>query len=256
MKKIFIGVLFTTLFLSSFSQVLLLSSEDEIFDKQISTNYFYGECTELYDSVAMAIALENLVANANDTSILKKDVVYYYYVSEVGGIKYYHVYTFVEKNINKPQTPVPQQTIFNGTDVEMSSNQQLSSTSSVQDTPMISDSMTPFHIEDTREVQLHIEQTKWKREAIDYLIKAGDLQSVIERLERMILTKKIAAYGRYQDCKDKAIVCWAVFDTQNRLVAILGDGYQTRYNYKTGETNELDDYTNSSYKVLWFTFDD
>lgn len=223
MKKIFIGVLFTTLFLSSFSQVLVLSNEDEIFDKQISTNYFYGECTELYDSVAMAIALENLVANANDTSILNKDVVYYYYVSEVGGIKYYHVYAFVEKNKYKPMTP---------------------------------DSMPPSRIEDTREVQLHIEQTKWKREAIDYLIKAGDLQSVIERLERMLLTKKIAAYGRYQDCKDKANVCWAIFDTQNRLVAILGEGRQTRYNYKTGETNELEDYTNSSYKILWFTFDD
>ena len=84
MKQVILSVLCTIMTLSSFAKELNLSSEDEIFDKQMSTNYFYGESTEIYESSAMSNALANLIANAksNGVTIESKDVVYYYYVSE------------------------------------------------------------------------------------------------------------------------------------------------------------------------------
>lgn len=258
MKQVILSVLCTIMTLSSFAQELNLSSEDEIFDKQMSTNYFYGECTETYESSAMSNALANLVANAksNGVTIESKDVVYYYYVSETGGIQYLHVYAFVEKNKYQPKVSVAQQTTSDGAEVTMPSNQQQSKNPSSPIPPKNYNSKPALPVKNTNEFQTHVEQTTWKREAIDNLIKAEDLPSVIERIERMIVTKKIAGYGRYQDCKDKTNVCWAVFDSQNRLIAILGDGSQYRYNYKTKKTDELELYISPSYKILWFSFDD
>lgn len=258
MKQTILGVLCIIMTLSSFAQGLKLSSEDEIFDKQMSQNYFYGECTETYDSTAMANAMANLVANAksNGVTVESKDVVYYYYVSEIGGIRYLHVYAFVEKNKYQPKVSVARQTTSDGAEVTMPNNQQQSKNPSSQTPPNNSNSKPDLPAKNTNGNQTHVEKTKWKREAIDNLVEAEDVSSVIERIERMIVTKKISQYGRYQDCKDKANVCWAVFDSQNLLIAILGYGSQYRYNYKTKKTDELGYYINPSYKVLWFSFDD
>lgn len=259
MKQVILGALCTIMTLSSFAQELKLSSEDEIFDKQMSKNYFYGECTETYDSTAMANAWANLISNVkrSDSTLLvaKKDVKYYYYTSEIGGMKYLHVYAFVEKNKSQNKISVAKPTT-NGAEVTIPTSSQQNKEVPIKKTP-VSPASKPVTSNNTNsEAQIHIEEIKWKKSAIEYLIKSEDLPSAVERLERMIVTKKIAEYGRYQDCKDKVNVCWAVFDSQNRVIAILGDGAQYRYNYKTKKTDELEHYIKPSYKVLWFSFDD
>lgn len=261
MKQVILGALCTIMTMSSFAQELKLSSEDEIFDKQMSQNYFYGECTETYDSTAMANAWENLISNAKRSdsvvSINRKDVKYYYYTSEIGGIKYLHVYAFVPKNKYQHKVSVAKPTTTsNGAEVTIPTFSQQSKEVPIKKTPVIPASKPVTSNNTNSEAQIHIEEIKWKKSAIEYLIKSEDLPSAVERLERMIVTKKIAEYGRYQDCKDKANVCWAVFDSQNRLIAILGDGSQYRYNYKTNKTDELEHFIKPSYKVLWFSFDD
>lgn len=260
MKQVILGALCTIMTISSFAQELKLSSEDEIFDKQMSKNYFYGECTETYDSTAMANALANLISNVkrSDSTLLivKKDVKYYYYTSEIGGIKYLHVYAFAEKNKYQHKVSVAKPTASNGAEVTMPASSQQNKVVPIENTLVSSASKSVTLNNTNSKARIHIENIKWKKDAIEYLIKSEDLPSVIERMERMIITKKIAEYGRYQDCKDKANVCWAVFDSQNRVIAILGDGAQYRYNYKTNKTDELEHYIKPSYKVLWFSFDD
>lgn len=259
MKQVILSALCTIMTFSSFAQELKLSSEDEIFDKQISQKYFYGECTETYDSTAMANAWANLISNVkrSDSTLLinRKDVKYYYYTSEIGGIKYLHVYAFAEKNKYQHKVSVAKPTASNGAVVIMPSAKQNKEVP-IENNPVSSASKSVTPNNTNNKVRIHIEEIKWKKDAIKYLIKSEDLPSAVERLERMIVTKKIAEYGRYQDCKDKANVCWAVFDSQNRVIAILGDGAQYRYNYKTNKTDELEHYIKPSYKVLWFSFDD
>ena len=237
-----------------------MSSEDEIFEKQMSQNYFYGECTETYDSTAMANAWADLISNVKRSDstllIIKKDVKYYYYTSEIGGIKYLHVYAFVEKNKYQHNVSVAKLTASDGAEVTMPTSSQQNKEVPIENTTMSNVSKPITHENTNNDARPKIEKIKWKREAIDYLIKSENLPSAIERLERMIVTKKIAEYGRYQDCKDKSSVFWAVFDSQNQLIAILGDGSQYRYNYKTNKTDKLELYIKPSYKVLWFYFDD
>lgn len=260
MKQVILCVLCTIMTLSSFAQELKLSSEDEIFDKQMSQNYFYGECTETYDSTAMANAWTDLISNVKRSDstllIIRKDVKYYYYTSEIGGIKYLHVYAFVEKNKYQHRGSVAKPAASDGAEVTMPTSSQQQKEVPIENNLVssVSRSVTPNNT--NNKVRIHIEEIKWKKDAIEYLIKSEDLPSAVECLERMIVTKKIAEYGRYQDCKDKANVCWAVFDSQNRVIAILGDGAQYRYNYKTNKTDELEHYIKPSYKVLWFSFDD
>lgn len=261
MKRLLLGILLTVaLPLYSFAQTL--TSEDDIIDRQLSKQYFYGEGTETLDSTAKTKAIENLVANAQSSgvSIDPKDAEYYYYFSETGGKKYIHVYAFVKKTTF--QTSVGDTQLVSHKDSEVDNHNNQSHQNCAHTTsPSLHKPNDNHEAEVTssakrESVPMNIEQTKWKLNVIESLLKCEDLSSLLEKVERMVVTKKIAEYGRYQDCHEKSTVCWVIFDSKNKIVTILGEGLTSRYNYKTKKPDDLDNYTIAPYKVLWFSFND
>lgn len=258
MKRLSLIILLFAMPLSIFAQIL--SNEDDIIDRQLSKNYFYGEGTETLDSTAKAKALEKLISNAqrNGVIINPKDAEYYYYFSEASGLRYIHVCAFIKKPANQSAVTIAQQTSTDESEVVIHpTNSQKDSSHPSTPTKTNNHPKEPVASPLTHNTdQPTVVQTRWKQDAIDHLVKSNDLSTVVERLERMMLTMKIDKYGRYQDCDDKTSAFWAIFDSKNQLVAILGEGSSSRYNYKTKKTDCLEKYITASYKILWFSFND
>ena len=206
MKRfLLIILLFVAMPLSAFAQIL--SNEDDIFDRKLSSNYFYGEGTETLDSTARGKALENLISNAkrSNVTINPKDVEYYYYFSETGGTRYIHVCAFVKKPTGQSSVAMAQQTSADESEVVIPPTSSQKDSSHPPTLPKTNnppkEPVAASSIQDAGRPS--VVQTSWKKEAIDDLVKSKDLSTVIERMERMKITMKIDEYGRYQDCNDK-----------------------------------------------------
>ena len=91
---------------------------------------------------------------------------------------------------------------------------------------------------------------------IDTLLTKEEFKDFGQELQKLRRARKIRVYGKYADCSDVGASIWAVFDKNQKLVAILGPGLGSVYrkNYKTKEIDKLESYieSNEKYLAIWF----
>lgn len=92
----------------------------------------------------------------------------------------------------------------------------------------------------------------WKQDAINSLLKCGDIASFRVRLNRLKTEYKIKNYGTIDRCPSVANSFWAIFDEKGKLVTILGNGTSERIDYRTMTMSSLE--AHKGMNALWFNF--
>ena len=94
--------------------------------------------------------------------------------------------------------------------------------------------------------------------ALESLIEAGDLQSVLSKLNRLQAEYVVKRYGPYAKCKNKTWAFWLIYDsTGKNLEGFLSPGNEgERLNIITNyENDNLANYMGGKDKVaVWFEF--
>lgn len=93
--------------------------------------------------------------------------------------------------------------------------------------------------------------------ALESLIAAGDLQSVLKRLQRLEAEYVVKRYGPYAKCKNKTWAFWMIYDNNGKdLIGFLSPGKEgERLNVVTNNENDsLSNYLGQGKIAVWFEF--
>lgn len=96
--------------------------------------------------------------------------------------------------------------------------------------------------------------TPLRRQAIDELLKKGDLVSAVKHLSKLKSENIVKRYGTMRDCRNAAASNWIIAESNPEMTvtAILGPGADSRMNYVNGSDDTLGNY--SGYNAVWFEF--
>lgn len=94
------------------------------------------------------------------------------------------------------------------------------------------------------------ELTEWQREVIEDLLLSGNLNIAMSKLQQMKNNFKVKRWGAGKSCPNEAKAYWIVFDDNQNLVTILGQGSNMRRDFRTGELSSLERYNNMY--AIWF----
>lgn len=92
--------------------------------------------------------------------------------------------------------------------------------------------------------------TGWQQMAMVSLLECPDMTSVRAKLNRLKAEYKIKRYGNADNCPSAADAYWAIFDSNGKLVTILGPGTTQRIDYKNMQYSSLSEYKGMN--ALWF----
>ena len=92
----------------------------------------------------------------------------------------------------------------------------------------------------------------WQQQAIAQLLDCGDITAVRAKLNRLKAQYKVKRFGPADKCPKPAEACWALFDTQGRLLTVLGPGTQNRIDYRSMQYSTLEAYKGMN--AIWFNF--
>lgn len=93
---------------------------------------------------------------------------------------------------------------------------------------------------------------KWQQQAIESLLTCANVSEIINKLNRLKAEYKISGYGTADKCRSVASSYWIIFDTDGRLITILGMGETERLDYSSEQTSSLEKYRGMN--ALWFNF--
>jgi hypothetical protein len=93
---------------------------------------------------------------------------------------------------------------------------------------------------------------KWQQQAIESLLTCANVSEIINKLNRLKAEYKISGYGTADKCRSVASSYWIIFDSDGRLVTILGMGETERLDYSSEQTSSLEKYRGMN--ALWFNF--
>lgn len=93
---------------------------------------------------------------------------------------------------------------------------------------------------------------KWQQQAIESLLTCANVSEIINKLNRLKAEYKISGYGTADKCRSVASSYWIIFDTDGRLITILGMGETERLDYSSAQTSSLEKYRGMN--ALWFNF--
>ena len=93
---------------------------------------------------------------------------------------------------------------------------------------------------------------KWQQQAIESLLTCANVSEIINKLNRLKAEYKISGYGTADKCRSVANSYWIIFDTDGRLITILGMGETERLDYSSEQTSSLEKYRGMN--ALWFNF--
>lgn len=93
---------------------------------------------------------------------------------------------------------------------------------------------------------------KWQQQAIESLLTCANVSEIINKLNRLKAEYKISGYGTADKCRSVASSYWIIFDSDGRLVTILGMGETERLDYSSAQTSSLEKYRGMN--ALWFNF--
>ena len=83
---------------------------------------------------------------------------------------------------------------------------------------------------------------KWQQQAIESLLTCTNVSEIINKLNRLKAEYKISGYGTADKCRSVASSYWIIFDTDGRLITILGMGETERLDYSSEQTSSLEKY--------------
>lgn len=92
----------------------------------------------------------------------------------------------------------------------------------------------------------------WQQDAVKQLLDCPDITAFRAKLNRMKAEYKVKRFGTPDKCPSVANSFWAIFDTDGRLVTVLGTGENIRIDYRVMQNSSLDVYKGRT--ALWFTF--
>lgn len=101
---------------------------------------------------------------------------------------------------------------------------------------------------DTIDVPLN----KWQRDAIMALCKISDAETFVQKLIDLRNQYKVKRFGTKENCKDENTSYFVVYDVHKMVMALLGPGTETRYDFLSGERKELNAYLKQGMQVIWF----
>lgn len=94
--------------------------------------------------------------------------------------------------------------------------------------------------------------TKWQQDAIADLCKITTADKLAQKLIDLQNKYKVKRFGVQDDCKDMANSFFVVYDSQKVVVALLGPGTDSRYDFLSGGKGNLNSYLTKGMKAIWF----
>lgn len=92
---------------------------------------------------------------------------------------------------------------------------------------------------------------KWQEELIKDLLDCSNKAEAIELMNRLRAERKLKKYGAANTCLNPARSFWLIFDDNENVVTILGEGNAERTNFRSLTKDSLDKY--SGMGAIWFT---
>ena len=90
----------------------------------------------------------------------------------------------------------------------------------------------------------------WQLNAINELLACESLAVAQKKLEDMKIDMQVKRYGVPATCRYPEKCCWLIFDEQQNIVTVLGEGSDSRMNYKTQQADKLSNY--KDHGAIWF----
>ena len=94
--------------------------------------------------------------------------------------------------------------------------------------------------------------TKWQQDAVAKLCKITDAEKFVHELIDLQNQYKVKRFGLQEDCKDEANSFFAIYDSNKMVVALLGLGTSSRYDFLSGGKESVDSYKAKEMKAIWF----
>lgn len=90
----------------------------------------------------------------------------------------------------------------------------------------------------------------WQVKAINELLACESLAEAQKKLEEMKTDMQVKRYGAPATCRNPEKCCWLIFDEQQNIVTVLGEGSDSRINHKTQQADKLSNY--KDHNAIWF----
>lgn len=93
---------------------------------------------------------------------------------------------------------------------------------------------------------------KWQQDVLTDLCQIRSAEKIIMKLSDLQNQYKVKRFGLRSDCKNEQDSFWIVYDSNKNVVAILGPGAESRYNFFKGENDNLEKYGSQGLNAIWF----
>lgn len=93
---------------------------------------------------------------------------------------------------------------------------------------------------------------KWQEKIISDICRASSANQVLSELADLKDQYKIKRFGVYGECNYINESFWVVYDSSKNVVAVLGPGDDSRYDFISKTNRTLEGFTSQGYKGIWF----
>lgn len=93
---------------------------------------------------------------------------------------------------------------------------------------------------------------KWQQDVLTDLCQIRSAEKIMMKLSDLQNQYKVKRYGLKNDCKNKQDSFWIVYDSNKNVIAILGPGTESRYNFFKGVNDNLEKYGSQGLNAIWF----
>lgn len=93
---------------------------------------------------------------------------------------------------------------------------------------------------------------KWQQDVLTDLCQIRSAEKIMMKLSDLQNQYKVKRFGLRSDCKNEQDCFWIVYDSNKNVVAILGPGAESRYNFFKGVNDNLEKYGSQGLNAIWF----
>lgn len=93
---------------------------------------------------------------------------------------------------------------------------------------------------------------KWQQDVLTDLCQIRSAEKIVMKLSDLQNQYKVKRFGLKNDCKNEKDCFWIVYDSNKNVVAILGPGTESRYNFYKGVNDNLEKYSSQGLNAIWF----
>lgn len=272
MKKLFTILL---LFLFTSIAALAQSVSKQINDVKRSSHYISAEATMETEAQAYELAEELLskqiseFASSQKTlkkapNVIVKDVAGKAEKLQMSRGTMVRVFLYVKKDdiiaadntrvLIQPQTQ-PEETIKTETDKKSAKKEKEKQKKSGEvDEPFVSTVepvSQPYDTTTSEGDKSLLLPISWQQAVIDDLLACPTITEVRGLIARLHAEKKIKRFGSADNCPNSSNSFWVIFNAENQVVTVLGNGQAERTNFRTLTKDTLSNYKGKG--AIWFT---